>query len=160
MRAFTVALMIWGFSGFAFCQTKPQTAVSPFKIKKEELKSTLVKLGFATKDLGNSLYQVTIGAEPDQLNIIVSISASQSKIWLTYSVGILSDDQKHDPDFLYGLLEKNGEIQPAHFYVRKNRLGIGFPIDNRSATATILKKEIENFAETVRKVLEKLTTIS
>lgn len=131
---------------------KAPTAQEPvYKVKKETLKKTLETLGYVPKDLGNNVFQVEVERNDDTVLVAVSLSSSLSKIWLTCNLGNLTEDEKGDNKFLLALLEKNGEIQPTHFYVRKSRLNLGLPLDNRVSTQSNLQKEIVNFADVVIK---------
>ena len=134
--------MYWG------TQSAPKSGVD-LKIKKETLKSTLTELGYAPKELGNGVLEIIVPRNEEKVFVAVSLSTSMSKLWLTGNYGVLTDFEKSSPEFLLSLLEKNGEIQPAHFYVRKGKLNIGIPVDNRVATPTVLGKEIQSFADVV-----------
>lgn len=127
-------------------QASPET-----KIRKAELRATLTKLGYEPKELGNGVYEVETLKGKEKIFVSVSISPSENKIWLTGTYGVLTDREKQDPEFLLSLLEKNGEIQPAHFYVRRGKLNIGIPVDNKQITAASLNKEINGFADVVVK---------
>jgi len=130
---------------------KPLPTTPELKIKKDKLKSTLVELGYEPKELGNGVLEIQVDRSGEAVFIAVSMSASLSKIWLTGNFGVLTEREKSDPAFLLSLLEKNGEILPVHFYVRKGKLNIGIPVDNRVATPTVLNKEIGAFADSVVK---------
>ena len=122
-----------------------------FKIKKEALKPVLVGMGYKTKDLGNNAFEVQVPKGDETVFIAVSMSSSQAKIWLTGNFGALTDKERKNPALLLSLLEQNGTLQPTHFYVRRGRLNIGVPVDNRLATQKELKKEIDSFATDVVK---------
>lgn len=144
------ALFPWGAANSEGSrQTAP--AAQEFKIKKDGLKATLVTLGYKPKALGNGVLEIQVDREDETVFVAVSMSASLTKIWLTGNYGVLTESEKADPAFLMSLLEKNGEIQPVHFYVRKGKLNIGVPVDNRIATNAVLKREITNFADCVVK---------
>lgn len=121
------------------------------RMKKATLKTVLVKLGYAPKELGNGVFEVETLRAKEKVFVAVSVSPSENKIWLTGNYGPLTDKEKSDPEFLLSLLEKNSEIQPAHFYVRRGKLNIGMPVDNKQITPAALNKEINGFADTVVK---------
>lgn len=147
---------MFALATMAFPQQKPgaPAQVPEFKIKKETLKSTLVKLGYEPRELGNGVLEVEVDKADETIFVAVSLSSSLAKIWLTSNLGILTEREKADSAFLLKLLERNGEIQPIHFYVRKGKLSLGNPLDNRSTTPALLGKEITNFADAVLKMKE------
>lgn len=148
-----LAIVAISLAALAVAQQKPMAPAQPeFKIKKENLKATLVKLGYEPRELGNGVLEVDVIRGDETMFVAVSLSSSLAKIWLTSNLGALTEREKSDSSFLLKLLERNGEIQPIHFFVRKGKLNLGCPVDNRVATGQILGKEIINFADTVLKM--------
>lgn len=155
MTALKSVLVAVAFSALCLQATSQRAPADPgYKIKKETLKKTLETIGYQAKDIGNGFFSVTIDRPDDSVDVYVTLSGSLSKVWLTSPLGTLDAAAKGDAAYLLKLLEKNGEVQPAHFFVRKSRLSIGEPLDNRVTTPANLKKEIEAFADTVVKTRE------
>lgn len=113
------------------------------------LKAMLDNLGYENRPSGELSFEISLAREDLTIPIVVGLSSSRAKVWLTVNVGDMSGKSKADGAYLLSLLRKNGDIQPTHFFARGDNLRLGTPIDNRGLSAVALRKELDDLADHV-----------
>lgn len=126
----------------------PQGEEKP--LDSQELKSMIVNLGYAAKDLGTDpakpKFELTITQGGFDIPIAAEVTASKRFIWLTAFLGEKSKMADFDAR-ASKFLDSNYSIQPTQWYTTsKGNLMIGIAIENRNVTPAHLKWRIEKIA--------------
>lgn len=165
MRRIAVALLLTGVMTFNLparadqpATPKPAPAAAPSiaPLTDESLQEMLEKMGYEAKvektNQGN-IYSVTIKRGTWTYIIDVSLSPSKTKLWLSGWLSVLPENEKIPVDKLLGLLEGSWTYGPAHFRYHKafRQLNLGLCLDNREITPAVLRDQLENFMETMKK---------
>jgi hypothetical protein len=116
-------------------------------LTKLNLKTTLENMGFETKDLGASTYQITLN-QGTVIPMSVSLSTDESRIWL---ITFFTDKAltSYSADKLIKLLQSNWSTGVSFFVLNGNKLEMLHPVENRNITPILLRKEIESHARSV-----------
>lgn len=147
-RVWISALALFAASGAGLLSSSGARATSEDeKLDAAKLKDMVVNLGYEVKALnteqGKEKWQFSVSKGGYDVPIGVEISPSTNYIWLTISFGEVKKDAKFEE-----LLKKNGEIQPANFYItKKGFLMMGLAIDNRKVTPATMKRCVDLVAQ-------------
>jgi hypothetical protein len=131
-------------SGFAGAQGEEYARLSS-----EDLKNTLTGMGYELKQIGKEpgkeKWEFSVKTTSFNIPIGAEVSGSKHFIWLTVSLGQISD--KHDPK---ELLRLGAKVQPTQVYLSsKDNLMMAFAVDNRSVSPALLKVRIEKLTQDV-----------
>lgn len=114
-----------------------------------KLASLLTGLGYEHKDIGSAelpYYEFTTDVDGYKVFLGVSLSASQKYVWLVTSFGPWKEGHSGK-----ALLERNGKIQPAQFYVdASSNLKLAMAIENSRISPARLRAEIASHAKAVK----------
>jgi uncharacterized protein (TIGR03067 family) len=138
---------------FFFSASLSIQASKPTKIDFDELGQMLQQMGMDPKPWSDTFHQITITRDEWPVQVLISFSPDQSKIWLESRFSVIENSDQVPSEAWKKLLSENEKIAPAHFVFRKEdmRIHLYKAIDNRDVELTFLRKEIENFDAVVRK---------
>lgn len=142
------SIMAVGFitSGFAGAQGE-----EPVRLSADELKTMLTNMGHELKQIGKEpgkeKWEFAVKTPGFNVPVGAELSPSKQFIWLTVSLGPLSEKQD-----LKELMRLGGRVQPTQVYLSsKDTLMMAFPVDNRSVTPSVMKLRIDKLTDDVEK---------
>ncbi len=121
------------------------------QLDNDGLKQMLDGLGYETKPLSKG-FLIAEQLDDWTINTQVVLSGDGNKVGLNANLGEVTDPDAVSALQWRSLLVANGNIDPSAFYFDTDRkkLYLHRSFDNRGLTASILKKEIQNFTKNVK----------
>lgn len=134
-----------------FLTALPSLAQDCSPITRSQLKEMLKQLGYEVKDIvttpGKEKYEVIHTKSGYTVPVGYEISASTNFVWLTVNLGNKPDEYSSKNS---RLIRQNGIIQPCFFYTTEGgALMMGFPLENRGLTNTILRNKTDFITDKV-----------
>ncbi|HLK61345.1 MAG TPA: hypothetical protein VKU00_32645 [Chthonomonadaceae bacterium] len=154
------SLIVWGctaLSGLLHAQSSDQDTAQPAAsagqtLNDESLKQMLENMGYEPKKLTKG-YLIVLKQDSWTLNMQIVLSGDTEKMGLNANLGKVEDPSGVSASQWMDLLISNGDIDPSAFYFDKDqkKLYLHRSFDNRAVTPAVLRKQIENFADNIRK---------
>jgi len=132
---------------------KPETpAPAGQALTDESLQATLKDLGYTPtleKAGSSNLYWVKVAREGTTYSVSFQISPNKEKVWAIVPLSDIPDIDKAAATRLGKLLELNDAIGPCYFRynVANKRLYMSRPLDNRAATAALVRDTLDRIID-------------
>lgn len=125
----------------------------PMAVGTEVLGRFLRDLGYDPKALSPDVYQVSVERDKWAVHVMLSLSTDGQRVWLESKFAPVADPDRVPPAVWKRLLEANEKIGPCHFAFdpADKRVHLYKSIDNKGLGTERLKREIDQFDQTVRK---------
>lgn len=157
------ALILWGCTAVTPLIHAQNTGQDPPQqetpagqtLTNDSLKTILDNMGYEPKKLTNG-YLLAIKQDTWTLNMQLVISPDTRKLGLNSNLGLVEDPSAIKASEWMNLLISNGEIDPSAFYFSKDqkKLYLHRSFDNRAVTPAVMRREIDNFANTITKTAD------